>query len=65
MAKEPYVWPYHIVIAQFVKNAIYAPYVREYFQDTVGISPSDTSTHKYEEGIVGKKIIRYLLEVNC
>lgn len=52
MAKEPFVWPYHMVIPQFVKNAIYAPYVRDYFQDSVGICPSDTSIHKYEEGIV-------------
>ncbi|KAL4217747.1 Lysine-specific histone demethylase 1B [Mactra antiquata] len=52
LAKEAYVWPYHIVMPQFIKHALYAPYVRDYFQDAVGISPSDTSVHKYEEGVV-------------
>ncbi|XP_060552218.1 lysine-specific histone demethylase 2-like [Ruditapes philippinarum] len=52
MAKEAYVWPFHLIIPMFVKNAVYAPYTRDFFQDSVGISPSDTSVHKYDEGIM-------------
>ena len=54
LAKEIYFWPIHIICNQYVKNAIYAPYVRDFVQDTVGISPSDTSVHKYQDGIFGK-----------
>ena len=54
MAKEIYFWPMHISCNQYLHSAIYAPYVRDFTQDTVGISPSDTSIHKFPEGIFGK-----------
>lgn len=49
LAKDLYTWPYQMTCSSFAKNAIYAPYVRLYYQDSVGISPSDTSVHKYSE----------------
>ncbi|XP_052764586.1 lysine-specific histone demethylase 1B-like [Mya arenaria] len=51
MAKEIYFWPMHISCNQYLRNAVYAPYLRDFTQDSVGISPSDTSVHKFEEGI--------------
>lgn len=66
MAKEAYVWPFYLTISLFVKNAIYAPYVRDFFQDSVGISPSDTSVHKYDEGILGNlRGFRFIYLVQC
>lgn len=57
MAKEIYFWPIHISCNQYLKNAIYAPYVRDFTQDGVGISPSDTSVHKYQDGIFGERLL--------
>ncbi|KAH3748720.1 lysine-specific histone demethylase 2-like [Dreissena polymorpha] len=51
MTKEVYLWPIHISCNQYLKNSIYAPYVRDFVLDSVGISPSDTSVHKYPDGV--------------
>ena len=44
----------HLQNPVFLQHAVYARYVTGYFPDGVGISPSDTSIHKYPEGVTGE-----------
>ena len=52
-AKTIYEWAVNLQSQIFTKNAIYSPYTCSYFNDHVGIAPSDMSVNKYMEGIEG------------
>lgn len=58
LAKNPHVFVSHLQNPVYLQRAVYARYVTGYFPEGVGISPSDTSIHKYPEGVTEMR--RYL-----